>query len=358
MVVIGTRPEAIKMWPVIQALKAVPKCHIHVCLTAQHREMLDMFVAELGIEPDSDLDLMSKGQTLAELSARLIPAFSDLLQQQKPDLVLVQGDTTSAALAALTAFYGEVYVGHVEAGLRSGNRRSPFPEEVNRRMAAVLADLHFAPTEQAKRNLLAEGVEAGSILVTGNTVIDAVRIMAGKAEPSTTPRVLITAHRRENFGEPLRQIFAGIREVASTHPEVDLIYPVHPNPNVQGPAYDMLGGISNVHLCPPMGYREFINEMQKAWFIVSDSGGVQEEATALGKPVLLLRRETERPEGVAAGNVLPVSLDRQAVSKEMETMLFDNRQRESMMRVSTVFGDGHAARRIAEHCLAFLKERS
>jgi len=356
MVVIGTRPEAIKMWPVIQALKAHPDCQTHVCLTAQHRDMLDMFVAELGIHPDSDLDLMRSGQTLAELSGRLIPAFSELLQAHRPDMVLVQGDTTTAALAALTAFYEDIYVGHVEAGLRSGNRRSPFPEEVNRRMTATLADLHFAPTKQAQANLLAEGVPADAVRVTGNTVIDAVKGMAGDVPQSASPRVLMTAHRRENFGEPLQEILAGVRQIASEHPELEIIYPVHPNPNVYAPAHEVLGSVANIHLCEPMGYREFVTEMQKAWFVLSDSGGVQEEATALGRPVLLLRKETERPEGMAAGNVRAVPLQQDGVACAVREMIDDGALRQSMMTVSDVFGDGTAGQYIVEATMGFLKQ--
>jgi len=355
MVVIGTRPEAIKMWPVIRAFTEQPEYKVHVCLTAQHRDMLDMFVAELGIQADSDLDLMRSGQTLAELSGRLIPAFSDLLQKYQPDMVLVQGDTTTAALTALTSFYSHIYVGHVEAGLRSGNRYSPFPEEVNRRMTAALADLHFAPTEQAKENLLGEGVAAESVQVTGNTVIDAVKLVAGDVQQSVTPRVLMTAHRRENFGESLQQILAGMRDVAMQHPDVEIVYPVHPNPNVHGPAHDMLGDVPNICLSGPMGYREFVTEMQKSWFVVSDSGGVQEEATALGRPVLLLRKETERPEGIAAGNVRPVPLDKEAVVAAVQEMLENNELRQSMMKVSDVFGDGHAAQRIVAASTEFLR---
>lgn len=355
MVVIGTRPEAIKMWPVIRALEAHPACVPHVCLTAQHRDMLDMFVAELGIHVDSDLDLMRDGQTLAELSGRLIPAFSDVLQKHRPDMVLVQGDTTTAVLAALTAFYNDIYVGHVEAGLRSGNRRSPFPEEVNRRMTASLADIHFAPTEQARANLLAEGVSGDAVLITGNTVIDAVKGMVGSGELSSTPRVLMTAHRRENFGAPLQEILAGIKKVASEYPQLEIVYPVHPNPHVKGPAYSVLGGLANVHLCPPMGYRDFVTEIQKAWFVVSDSGGVQEEATALGRPVLLLRTETERSEGMLTGNVRAVPLDEASVATAVRDMLLDRELRRSMMKVSDVFGDGVAAQRIVSSSVAFLQ---
>lgn len=357
MVVMGTRPEAIKLWPVVQAFEAHSDIDLHVCLSAQHRDMLDMFVQELGIHAHSDLNLMRSGQTLAELSSRLIPAMDTLLKEQKPDLVLVQGDTTTAALSALTAFYHDTYVGHVEAGLRSGNRRSPFPEEVNRRMIGSIADIHFAPTAQARENLLAEGVKEESVWVTGNTVIDAVKQMSGDVAQSPSPRILITVHRRENFGQPIREILMGIRIVAEKYPELECIYPVHPNPNVYAPAHEMLGAISNVRLCEPMGYREFVTEMQKAWFIVSDSGGVQEEATALGRPVLLLRNETERPEGIAAGNVRQVALTASAVSNEINRMLDNDDLRSRMMQVSDVFGDGHASERIVDESIRFLQQK-
>jgi UDP-N-acetylglucosamine 2-epimerase (non-hydrolysing) len=317
-----------------------------------------MFIAELDIRADSDLNLMQSDQSPTELSGRLIPAITELFRKQRPDLVLVQGDTTSAALSALAAFYEHIYVGHVEAGLRSGNRCSPFPEEVNRRMVAALADIHFAPTEQARLNLLSEGVAADHVYITGNPIIDAVRAIGGGKEESKSPRLLMTVHRRENFGEPMQQIFHGIRIVAEKRPQLEIVYPVHPNPNVYGLAYELLGGVSNIHLCAPMGYRDFVSEMQKAWFIVSDSGGVQEEATALGKPMLLLRRETERPEGIEAGNIRQVRLDAAAVAEEIELLLDDAGLRRSMMKVSDVYGDGHAAERIIEHCLTFLKQHA
>lgn len=358
MVVIGTRPEAIKLWPVIRVFRMHPEVQLHVCLTAQHRDLLDMFVRELDVRPDSDLNLMQADQSLAELSSRLIPAITELFSRERPDMVLVQGDTTSAALSALAAFYMHIYVGHVEAGLRSGNRYSPFPEEVNRRMVTSLADIHFAPTEHARLNLVSEGVGADDVFVTGNTVIDAVRAMAGEREQSQSPRILITAHRRENFGEPLRQIFRGIRMVAARRPQLEIVYPVHPNPNVYGVAQEMLGGAENIRLCAPMGYREFVSEMQKAWFVVSDSGGVQEEATALGKPMLLLRKETERPEGIEAGNIRRVRLEAAAVAGEIELLLDDAGLRRSMTKVSDVYGDGHAAERIVDHCLTFLQQHT
>jgi len=357
MVVMGTRPEAIKLWPVVQAFEKCDAVDLHVCLSAQHRDMLDMFVAELDIKVHSDLDLMRSGQSLAGLSSRLIPAMDQLLHDEKPDLVIVQGDTTTASLTALTAFYNQTYVAHVEAGLRSGDRYSPFPEEVNRRMVGVIADLHFAPTAQAKANLLAEGVDTACVWVTGNTVIDAVKQVAKGVTQSLTPRVLMTAHRRENFGEPLREILQGVRQVAEANPLLQVVYPVHPNPQVKEPAYDILGHVSNIQLCEPLGYHDFVTEMQKAWFIVSDSGGVQEEATALGRPLLLLRHETERPEGIAAGNVKQVALTAWAIDQEISTMMHDEGLRQRMAQVSDVFGDGHAADKIVQTSIAFLRTK-
>jgi len=357
MVVMGTRPEAIKLWPVVQAFEKCDAVDLHVCLSAQHRDMLDMFVAELGIQVHSDLDLMRSGQSLAGLSSRLIPAMDQLLHDEKPDLVIVQGDTTTASLSALTAFYSHVFVAHVEAGLRSGDRYSPFPEEVNRRMVGVIADIHFAPTAQAKEYLLSEGVHESRVWVTGNTVIDAVKQVAKNIGQSKEPRVLMTAHRRENFGEPIRKILSGIREVAGKYPSLQIIYPVHPNPQVQQPAYEMLGEVPNIKLCEPLGYHDFVAEMQKAWFIVSDSGGVQEEATALGRPVLLLRNETERPEGIAAGNVKQVELSAEAVVDEVSLMLENHGLRAQMAKVSDVFGDGLASEKILHYSLTFLKSR-
>lgn len=356
MVVIGTRPEAIKMWPVVQVLSEEKQIRLHVCLTAQHRDMLDMFVQELGIPVHSDLNLMQAGQTLAELSGRLIPAMDTLLKSVQPDLVLVQGDTTTAALTALTAFYAGIKVGHIEAGLRSGDKWSPFPEEVNRKLVGVMADLHFAPTAQAKANLLAEGVAENHVWLTGNTVIDAVQHMAEASEQSPTPRILMTAHRRENFGQPILEILQGVRDVALRFPQTQIIYPVHPNPNVHKPALEMLGGIGNIKLCEPLGYRAFVAQMQQAWFIVSDSGGVQEEATALGRPVLLLRNETERPEGMAAGNVRQVELRADKVSEAIAQLLTDAQLRQSMAKVSDVFGDGQAARRIVAAALVYMQK--
>jgi len=356
MIVIGTRPEAIKMWPVVQAFSQEKHVQLHVCLTAQHRDMLDMFVQELGIPVHSDLNLMQAGQSLAELSGRLIPAMDTLMKDVQPDLVFVQGDTTTAALTALTAFYAGIQVGHIEAGLRSGDKWSPFPEEVNRKLVGVMADLHFAPTEQAKANLLAEGVAENSVWVTGNTVIDAVKQMAQASQQSLTPRILMTAHRRENFGQPILEILQGVRDVALRFPDVQIIYPVHPNPNVQKPANELLGGISNITLCAPLGYQAFVSEMQQSWFIVSDSGGVQEEATALGRPVLLLRNETERPEGLAEGNVRQVELSASEVTAAITLLLTDNKTRQAMGKVSNVFGDGKASERIVTASLAYLQK--
>jgi len=355
MVVIGTRPEAIKLWSVVKAFENSEDVTLHVCLSGQHRDMLDMFVSELDIHVDSDLNLMRSGQTLAELSSRLIPAMDKIIQAESPDLVIVQGDTTTASLTALTAFYNDTFVAHVEAGLRSGDRRSPFPEEVNRRMVGVMADIHFAPTKDAREHLLSEGVSKANVWVTGNTVVDAVKQVAQGVSQSPTPRMLMTAHRRENFGQAIQEILKGVAQVARANPSLQIIYPVHPNPHVHKPAYELLGGISNIQLCEPMGYHAFVTEMQKAWFIVSDSGGVQEEATVLGRPVLLLRNETERPEGIAAGNVKQVELVEQAIVKDISMILVDGSLRSNMSRRSDIFGDGHASDKIVEHALDFLR---
>lgn len=356
LVVIGTRPEALKMWPVINALRAYPEVDLKVCLTAQHRDLLDHFVSELQISVDADLNLMAHGQRLEDLSANLIPAIAEIYHRLKPSLVLVQGDTTSAILSAFVAFYGHIRVGHVEAGLRSGVRVLPFPEEMNRRLLGDLSDLHFAPTESARENLLNEGVDQDHVFVTGNTIIDTIKAFADRyPQLSEQPTILMTVHRREHHGNPIREIFAAVKNLAERHPELRIIYPVHPNPQVLNPAREILGDVSNVQLRKPMGYREFIAAMQSAWFLLSDSGGVQEEATALGKPVLLLRKETERPEGVTAGNVLPVGVESHRIIENVEMLLKDVDLRVKMSKVSKVFGQGDAGDRIARICVDFLK---
>jgi UDP-N-acetylglucosamine 2-epimerase (non-hydrolysing) len=357
LIIIGTRPEAIKMWPVVQAFKKYSTNEVKVCLTAQHRQLLDQFVKELQIPVHVDLDLMTPEQSLENLSIRLIPEIGSVFRSIKPNLVLVQGDTTSAALSAFVSFYAKIPVGHVEAGLRTDNRFRPFPEEMNRRMLADLCDLHFAPTESAKQNLLAEGVDIEHIFVTGNTVIDTVRHFAQKTPQCEKPTILMTVHRRESFGEPIRNIFQAVKKLAGHHPELTITFPVHPNPQVLKPANEIIGHISNIKLVEPMPYLAFISAMQSAWFILSDSGGVQEEATALGRPVLLLRSETERPEAVLAGNVVSVGANIDAIFHASEALIRDEKLRNQMSRVSYVYGNGTAGEHIARICMTFLKKK-
>jgi UDP-N-acetylglucosamine 2-epimerase (non-hydrolysing) len=356
LVIIGTRPEAIKMWPVINWLKESSEIDLKVCLTAQHRDLLDQLITELEIPVDVDLNLMMHDQSLSEFGARLFTTIDKTYNNLEPDMILVQGDTSSAVLAALAAFYRRIFVGHVEAGLRTGVRLRPFPEEMNRRLLADLADLHFAPTERARKNLLAEGVKESSIFVTGNTVIDTVQAFSVRGVVTKRPAILLTVHRRESFGAPLREIFGAVATLAECHPELQIICPIHPNPEVQGPAREILGGIANIRIVNPMGYREFISMMQSVWFMLSDSGGVQEEATALGCPVLLLRKETERPEGIAVGNVLSVGASRQTILETAESLIGDEEQRNRMSKVSQVFGAGYAGKHIARICVDFLSE--
>uniref|UniRef100_UPI004056FAA7 non-hydrolyzing UDP-N-acetylglucosamine 2-epimerase n=1 Tax=Candidatus Electronema sp. TaxID=2698783 RepID=UPI004056FAA7 len=362
--IFGTRPEAIKMAPVIQALQANPAFTAKVCVTAQHRQMLDQALELFSIRPDYDLDIMQEGQDLFGLTARMLPALRDVLLAEQPDMALVQGDTTTCFVGSLAAFYLRIPVGHVEAGLRTHDICAPFPEEANRAMTSRLAALHFAPTEQARRNLLAEGIAAETVHVTGNTVIDALlhvreRIASqrewgsvfGSAEAvirEKKPYILITGHRRENFGSGFQRICEAVALLAERRPQLRFIYPVHLNPNVQGPVRSILSRKENVHLIPPLEYAPFVYAMSHARLILTDSGGVQEEAPSLGKPVLVLRDTTERPEAVAAGTVLLVGTDTARIVRETERLLDDEAAYRRMSGASNPYGDGHAAARIAE----------
>lgn len=352
LVIIGTRPEAIKMAPVILALREEAWADVRVVATAQHREMLDQVLSFFDIVPDIDLDVMAPDQTLTDLTARLLVALGDVLDRERPDAILAQGDTTTVMVAALACFYKDIPFGHVEAGLRTGNLRDPFPEEANRVIASCLAHWHFAPTEGARLNLLRAGVEDASILVTGNTVIDALLVTAAR-NPETgidldpdKRLVLVTAHRRENFGEPFRRICTALRRLADRNPDVLFLYPVHPNPNVKDIAYKMLGGCPNIRLCAPLNYAPFVGAMQRAYFIMTDSGGVQEEAPALGKPVLVLRNETERPEAVDHGVVRLVGTNEETIIAKAQRLLDDEVAWREMARGVSPYGDGHAASRI------------
>ena len=364
--VFGTRPEAIKMAPVVLALAQAGDFESRVCVTAQHRQMLDQVLNLFEITPDYDLDIMLPGQDLFDVTARSLLGLRDVLRKDKPDLVLVQGDTTTCFTAALAAFYEHIPVGHVEAGLRTGNLKAPFPEEANRSLVGRIASLHFPPTERARQNLLAEGVADSRICVTGNTVIDALLMVRDKVEtyPETHWRrrfgdalydritdtgrkmILITGHRRENFGQGFIDLCSAIRDVAVRHHDWDLIYPVHLNPNVQKPVYEILAGHENVFLIGPQDYAPFVWLMDRSDMILTDSGGVQEEAPSLGKPVLVMREVTERPEAVEAGTVRLVGTDQDAIVGGIEEVLLDESVYRAMSLAHNPYGDGQAGFRI------------
>jgi len=351
---VGTRPEAIKMAPVVLELRRRPWARVRVLATAQHREMLDQVLGLFAIAPDRDLDLMRPNQTLAALTARLLDGLDGALEQESPWAVLAQGDTTTVLATALACFYRRIPFGHVEAGLRTGDLAYPFPEEMNRSLAGRLAAVHFAPTESARANLLREGALPATIHVTGNTVIDALLQVAAREAPPL-PGVpdgrrllLVTAHRRENFGAPLAAICRALLTLVERNPDVHVLYPVHLNPNVSGPVRAALGGHPRVTLCPPLDYLPFVAAMKRSTLILSDSGGVQEEAPALGKPVLVLRAETERPEAVAEGVVKLVGTEHDAIVEAAQTLLDDADAYRAMARGVSPYGDGHAAGRIAD----------
>ncbi|MEW6029753.1 MAG: non-hydrolyzing UDP-N-acetylglucosamine 2-epimerase [Chloroflexota bacterium] len=359
--VFGTRPEAVKMAPVVRALRLTPGVNARVCVTAQHRQMLDQVLDLFQIQPDYDLDLMRDDQSLAELSAAIFTGLDPVLAGFQPDWVLVQGDTTTVAITALLAYYRRVRVGHVEAGLRTHDKWQPFPEEINRRVAGVAADLHFAPTEWARQNLLREGVDDKSIAVTGNPVIDALRVVAAQPEPREVGRllektagkrlVLVTAHRRENFGRPLEDICAALLTLARRG-DAEIVYPVHLNPNVQEPVYRLLGNIPNITLLPPLDYLPLVHLMKRAALILTDSGGIQEEAPAFGVPALVLREVTERPEGVEAGVLKLVGTATGRIVREATRLLDDPSAHAAMAKAVNPYGDGQAAERIVRALLS------
>lgn len=352
--VVGTRPEAIKMAPVILALKNEAWADVRVLATAQHRQMLDQVMNFFGIEPDIDLNIMSANQALTTLTSRLLLALEDVLRMERPDAVLTQGDTTTVMAVALACFYHRVPVGHVEAGLRTWDIQNPFPEEANRVIVGKLSHWHFAPTERSRQNLLKEGVPDAAVMVTGNTVIDALLMSATKdLETGVTlgadkRLVLVTSHRRENFGEPFRRICQALRQLAENNPDVQFLYPVHPNPNIRDVAHEFLKDLPNFALCAPLDYAPFIAVMKRAHLILTDSGGVQEEAPALGKPVLVLREETERPEAVEQGVVKLVGSDIGRIVEEAQRLLDDESAYRLMARGVSPYGDGHAAERIVK----------
>lgn len=360
LVVFGTRPEAIKLAPLVLELRRHRQFRLRVCATAQHRQMLDQVLRIFDITPDYDLHVMRPGQSLEDVTSRVLTGIRDVLAREKPEIVLVQGDTTTTFATSLACYYQHIAIGHVEAGLRTGNKYSPFPEEINRVLTSRLAEVHFAPTNESKRNLVREGVDPESIHVTGNTVIDAllhVRRRVVKASTRfrlmfpgvdfTRRIILVTGHRRENFGEGFKNICKAIGEVASRNPQVQIVYPVHLNPNVQAPVRKLLSRFPNVHLLDPVDYEPFVFLMNESYLILTDSGGVQEEAPSLGKPVLVMRNHTERPEGVKAGTVRLVGTDKGKIVREITRLLKDRHHYDRMSRAHNPYGDGKSCPRIA-----------
>jgi UDP-N-acetylglucosamine 2-epimerase len=359
-VVFGTRPEAIKLAPVIRLLESDQHLRVRVIATGQHREMLDQVLAVFGITPDRDLRVMTTGQSLSQLTARLLALLDPVFAKETPDAVIVQGDTATACAAALAAYYRRIPVGHVEAGLRTGDRYAPFPEEVNRRLVSVLATWHFAPTERARDVLVREGNPAESVAVTGNTVIDALRYVLATtpAPPSLIPErgqrmIVVTAHRRESFGPPFEALCRAIRRIADGYPDVDMCYPVHLNPRVQEPVQRLLAGHPRIHLLAPLDYVAFVHLLTRAYLVLSDSGGVQEEAPALGKPVLVMRDATDRPEAVEAGVAKLVGTNEERIVASVSELLDEPRTYATMAQAANPYGDGHASERI----VAFLRSR-
>lgn len=359
--ILGTRPEAVKMAPVIQQLAKTPGIESLVCVTAQHREMLDQVLDLFDIEPDYDLNLMKPNQSLAQITAAIFTELDPILVDLEPHWILAQGDTTTVMATALLAYYRRIKFGHVEAGLRTGDKFQPFPEEINRRVASVTADLHFAPTETSKQNLLRENIPADQIIVTGNPVIDALKQVSQDQTPKEIRQLLdslgindvvksrllvVTAHRRENFGQPLKNICLALKVLAETYDDLEIVYPVHLNPNVQNTIYPILDQIPNITLLPPLDYLPMVHLTKHATLVLTDSGGLQEEAPSLGVPVLVLREVTERPEGVAAGTVRLVGTNTAKIIAETKRLLDSPSERLKMAQAVNPYGDGHAAERI------------
>lgn len=357
MVVFGTRPEAIKMAPlVLQLKKQSEKFETMTVVTAQHRQMLDQVLQTFNIEPDIDLNIMGKQQTLTDITVKILAKLDKLLKEMKPDIILVHGDTTTTFAASLAAFYNQVRIGHVEAGLRTWEKYSPFPEEMNRQMTDAVTDLYFAPTMQSKENLIKENHDEKTIFVTGNTAIDALKLTVQENYhhdvleqiPSNHRLILVTMHRRENQGEPMRRVFRTLRQVVEAHDDVEVIYPVHLSPAVQEAAKEILSNHPQIHLIEPLDVVDFHNIAARSYFIMSDSGGVQEEAPSLGKPVLVLRDTTERPEGVTAGTLKLVGTESENIREAMETLLTDETVYHQMSQASNPYGDGRTSERIVE----------
>ena len=355
MTIFGTRPEAIKMAPLVKELKSRKEIECIVCVTAQHRQMLDQVLKTFEIVPDYDLDIMKQGQTLSDITARVLKGLEEVIQEVKPNIILVHGDTTTTFAGALAAYYNQVDIGHVEAGLRTWNKYSPYPEEMNRQMVGVLADMHFAPTENSKASLLKEGKKEETIFVTGNTAIDALATTVHKnyTHPildwaKGSRMILITAHRRENLGEPMRGMFQAIRRIVEEYPDVKAVYPVHLNPKVREVANEVLGDNEKIKLIDPLEVIDFHNFIANSYLILTDSGGIQEEAPSLGKPVLVLRDTTERPEGIQAGTLKLAGTDEEKIYQLTKQLLEDQEEYRKMSKASNPYGDGKASQRIAD----------
>ena len=365
--IFGTRPEAIKMAPLVVNLKKNPQINSIVCVTGQHREMLDQVLDLFEINPDYDLNVMKKNQSLSEVTSRIITNLSSILDEVKPDLILVHGDTTTTFSAALSGFYHQVSVGHVEAGLRTGNIFSPWPEEANRKLVSCVTEMHFAPTKQAMINLNQENIDESKIIVTGNTVIDALMMIKDKIESNPKLEnslsenfpfieegkriVLVTGHRRENFGQGFENICESLKSLAIKNKDVNFVYPVHLNPRVREPVNLLLSNIDNIHLIEPQGYLEFVYLMINSHIILTDSGGIQEEAPALGKPVVVMRDTTERPEAVSAGTVILVGTDKEKIIDAIDTLLNDQSKYRKMSMSHNPYGDGTASQKIIQHII-------
>lgn len=355
LLVFGTRPEAIKMCPLVNELKTRKSIQTVVCVTGQHRQMLDQVLETFQVEPDYDLSIMKDRQTLFDVTSNILLSIRTVLEQERPDVVLVHGDTSTTFVTALACFYLQIPVGHVEAGLRTHDLYSPFPEEFNRQAVSIVSRYNFAPTETARENLLREGRRADSIWVTGNTVIDALKTTV--KQDYTHPElewagdsrlIFITAHRRENLGEPMHHMFRAIRRVMEEHPDVKALYPIHMNPVVRQAAQEELGGLDRLHICDPVDVFDCHNLMARSYLILTDSGGIQEEAPSLGKPVLVMRDTTERPEGVAAGTLKLVGTEEEVIYRTFRELLEDNAAYQAMAHAANPYGDGHACRRIAD----------
>ena len=355
MLVFGTRPEAIKMCPLVNELKNREELQTVVCVTGQHRQMLDMVLEAFDVTPDYDLSIMKDKQTLFDVTTNILNRIKEVLEKEKPDVVLVHGDTSTTFVTALACFYLQIPVGHVEAGLRTYNIYSPYPEEFNRQAVSIISKFNFAPTELSKKNLLKEGKNPDSIYVTGNTAIDALKTTV--RENYTHPElkwangsrlIMITAHRRENLGEPMRHMFKAIRRVMDEHPDVKAIYPIHMNPVVRDIANEYLGDDDRIHIIEPLDVLDFHNFLSRSYLILTDSGGIQEEAPSQGKPVLVMRDTTERPEGIAAGTLKLVGTEEETIYKEFSRLLSDKDEYEAMSKASNPYGDGHACERIAD----------